>query len=553
MSAGLGKSASRGAAVILGGQGVRMVVQFAGIVILARLLTPADYGLLAMVTAIIGVAEIFRDFGLSSAAIQAKSITRGQQDNLFWVNTGVGAALSLIVLACSGLIAHFYGDERLQPLTAVIAVVYLLNGMSTQYRAHLTRTLSFARLTGAEIVGQSVGLAVGIAMALMGAGYWALAGQQVAAALAAQVALVVVTPWFPGWIKRDASIRPFLKYGTNLLGAHLLGYASRNADTVIIGARFTPADLGLYNRAFQLMMMPLIQINAPATRVALPVLSRIQDDRERYRTFILFGQSALLMVVSFAFAFVGAQASSVIALALGSQWLAAIPLFQILLLAGFFQAAGYATYWVFLSKGLTKANFRYALATRPAMIGLLLVGALWGVEGVAWAYALGAALTWPIGLFWISRTSDAPARTMFLNGLRTIVIFGAATAVSYASTVALPADRYLVRLVVGFVALVATLALIALVWPAFRRDVVELVGVRRYFRRSRSAPSPDDGATPDDGAAPDDAAALFPGGPDDDALATDAALPDGAPALTDRPAEEDPADASRPRAAAHRS
>jgi polysaccharide transporter, PST family len=523
MAAGLGKSASRGAAVILGGQGVRMVVQFSGIIIMARLLSPADYGVLAMVTAIIGVAEIFRDFGLSSAAIQAKSLSRGQQDNLFWMNTGIGLALSVIVVASSGLIAHFYDDPRLQPLTAVLAIVYLLNGVSTQFRAYLTRSLSFARLTGAEIVGQSLGLATGITCAMLGMGYWALAAQQIAVALFAQVALIFVTPWFPRWIDRTASIRPFLKYGSNLLGAHLLGYASRNADSVIIGARFGASDLGLYNRAFQLMMMPLLQINAPATRVALPVLSRLQDQRERYASFILFGQSALLMAVSFAFALVGAQASSVITLALGTQWLAAIPIFQILLIAGFFNAAGYATYWVFLSKGLTKANLRYALATRPAMIALLVIGSIWGVNGVAAAYALGAALTWPIGLIWIARHSDAPARQMFANGLRTIIIFGLATVSSYASTMALPDDAYVLRLVVGFVAVVTTLALIALVWPTFRHDVIELVRIRRHFKRSRLSPDRAESDGPADSADP-----------------------------AEIPTEEDHADAPRPHAASNR-
>jgi len=485
VTTGLGASASRGAAVILSGQGVRIVIQLVGIVVLARLLSPADYGLVAMVTAIIGIAEIFRDFGLSSAAIQAKTITRGQKDNLFWTNTGIGAALSLVVLACSPLIARFYGDERLGPLTATLSVVYLLNGISTQFRADLTRSMNFVRLTSAEITGQALGLAAGVTFALLGFGYWSLAAQAIALALFTQIALIILTPWFPGWVDRKASIRPFLSYGTNLLGAHLLGYASRNADSVIIGARFGAADLGLYNRAFQLMMMPLLQINAPATRVALPVLSRLQDQRERYNAYIVFGQTALLVAVSFAFALVGAQASSFIALALGDQWLAAIPTFQILLVAGFFQAAGYATYWVFLSKGLTKQNLRYALATRPAMIALLVIGSAWGVNGVAAAYALGSALTWPVGLLWIARHSDAPVREMFFNGLRTVAIFGIATVASYAATMALPPDAYLLRLGVGLAALVATLAVIALVWPRFRRDVRDLLATRRYFRRSR--------------------------------------------------------------------
>ncbi|MGI9822604.1 lipopolysaccharide biosynthesis protein [Agromyces sp. Marseille-Q5079] len=479
----LGANASRGALVTMSGQGVRLAIQLAGIVVLARLLTPADYGLIAMVTAIIGIGEIFRDFGLSSAAIQAKSVSREQKDNLFWLNSGIGLVLTLLACGLSGVIASIYGDDRLQMLTIALAATFLLNGVSTQFRADLTRKLLFLRLAVVDSTAQAVGFTAGVVFAVLGFGYWALAAQQLAISLIGLVMLLVLTGWFPGWMHRRTPMRGFLGFGANLLGSQLLGYAAANVDSVVIGTRFGASALGFYNRAFQLMMLPLTQLNAPSTRVALPVLSRLQDQRDRFNAFISFGQSILLMAVSFTFAFLGAQASSVVELALGRQWLEVVPLFQVLLVAGFFQASSYAVYWVMLSKGLARANLHYALATRPAMILLIILGANWGVGGVAVAYTTAIVLIWPVGLIWISRVSDAPAKVMFLNGVRMLLVFGLGAGVSWASTLALPVDALVLRLVVGLSSLIGWVVLVALIWPRFRADLITLAQARRHFGR----------------------------------------------------------------------
>ncbi|MCZ2825591.1 MULTISPECIES: lipopolysaccharide biosynthesis protein [unclassified Modestobacter] len=486
---GLAAAASRGAAVTLGGQGLRVLVQLVGIVVLARLLDPEDYGLVAIVALIVGFGELFRDFGLSSAAVQAKTLSDGQRDNLFWLNTGIGAVLAGLVCAVSPLIALAFDDDRLTLVAVVMSATFLLNGVSTQYRAMHTRHLRFGKLALSEIGGQVAGVTVGIVLAVLGAGYWALVAQQLTQGLVAQVFLVATNRWLPGWVDRRASVRPFLGYGLPLLGSHLLNYLGRNMDTLVLGARFGVASVGIYNRAFQLVMMPLLQVQAPSTRVALPVLSRLQDDKKRFAEFISFGQVALLTLIGGLFAALFAQAPSVVRVMLGSQWTEAVPIFRVLLVAGFFQAATYATSWVFLAKGLTRSQFVYALVTRPVVAVLIVVGSIWGLQGVAAGYAVGAALVWPVALLWIARISDAPAGRMFRNGLRTGLVFSAASALSYLSTVALPADAHALRLVVGVAAVLAATGLTALVWPTFRRDLRDIAGMRRYFRRGQRRPA----------------------------------------------------------------
>ncbi|WP_105033459.1 oligosaccharide flippase family protein [Cryobacterium aureum] len=488
-TAGLGRTAGRGASTTLVGQLIRIGVQLGGIVVLGRLLDPSDYGLVASVAAIIGVGEVLRNFGLSSAAIQVRDLSQHQKDNLFWINSVIGLALMLLAMLLSPLIATLYGDDRLVLLSQVLAGTFLLNGLATQFRADLNRNFHFVALAGSEIGAQVGGLFVGIVMALNGFGYWALAGQQISQGILTIIILIPVTNWFPGWYHRAAPMRHLIVFGSNLAGTQLLGYASRNTDTIVIGATLGAGPLGLYNRAFQLLLLPLNQINGPSTRVALPVLARLQDDPPKYDRFILLGQTIMLHAVTIVLAFSCAQALPIISIALGSRWLGSAPIFQILAIAGFFEAAAYATYWVFLSKGATKQNLYFALTTRPLLVAFVLVGSLWGVYGVAAGYSIGVALIWPIGLAWISRVTDAPARAMFLAGVRAILGYGFATGVSWAAVQWIPIELSFARVAVGGVALLAAIGVVMLIWPIFRRDVRSITQARSFLRSARSSKS----------------------------------------------------------------
>jgi PST family polysaccharide transporter len=482
---GLGASASRGAATTMAGQVLRIVIQLLSIFVLARLLTPADYGLLAMVTAIIGLGEVFRDFGLSSAAIQAKTLSREQRDNLFWINTGVGLFLSVVTFFAAGLVTMLYGDPRLLGLTQVLAITFLLNGLSTQFRADINRNMKFKRLALVDVCALAVGFVVGVVMALCGFGYWALAGMQLAQGFTALVLSVVFAGWIPRGVHRGVPMRSFLSFGAGLAGSQLLGYVAKNVHTVVIGASLGAVSLGLYNRAFQLLTFPLSQLQAPASQVALPVLSKLYNDRARYDEFLLRGQTIMLHVVAIILSISAAQALPLFRIALGDQWVDAAPLFQILSVAGFATMVNYACYWVFLSKGLTGSFFRFSLFSRPLLIGIILLGAIWGLYGVAIAYSAGSLLMWPLTLLWLRRVSDAPISAMFGNGLRVIIAYSMATVVSYLATLPLPGDWYFPQLILGAVVVFASIAAIAFVWPRFRVDVLSVLDTRRFFRRKK--------------------------------------------------------------------
>ncbi|MFY0407471.1 lipopolysaccharide biosynthesis protein [Solicola sp. PLA-1-18] len=485
-AAGLGTRAARGAVVTMTGQVGRIAVQVLSVVVLARLLLPSDYGLLAMVVAVVGVAEVFRDFGLSSAAIQAKNLSSVQRSNLFWINTGIGVLLACVAAAAAPLVADLYDEPRLVDMTRVLALTFVLNGLSTQYRADLNRRMLFMRLAVADTVGPATALVVAVCCALLGAGYWALVAQQLTQAAVMLVVVVANARWAPNLPRRHVDMEGLLRFGWNLVGTQLIGYAANNLDSVIIGSRFGAASLGSYNRAFQLLMTPLNQIRAPSTTVALPVLSRLQDERERFDFFVRRGQLALGYTLVPGLALVIGGAGPVTELFLGERWASVEPILRLLACAGIFQTLSYVGYWVYLAKGLTRDLFQYSLITAAIKVTCILVGSTWGVVGVAAGYALAPALAWPLSLWWLSRRADLSSRPLYGGAARIVltgVVAAAGSATASVLTEGLPAYVGLGAAVIGTV---LTVGVLLLVVRPVRRDVAALVTMGREAVRRRS-------------------------------------------------------------------
>lgn len=482
----LGSRAARGAAVTMGGQVAKILVQFGGIIVLARLLNPRDYGLLAMVVAIVGLGEILRDFGLSSAAVQARTVSDHQRDNLFWINTTIGLVLAATVFAAAGAIASFYDEPLLRGIAQVLSVNFLINGMTTQYRAQLVRDMQFGKVAIADVSSQAAGLAAGVAGALAGAGYWALVAQQVVQSATGLLVLMCLTRWVPGRPRRGVPMAGFMTFGWNLMATQLLGYASHNLGQVLIGHRLGPQALGLYNRAYQLLMMPLYQINAPATTVALPILSRLQDEPERFNAFLLRGQTILVHVIVAVFAFACALGHPLIVTVLGPQWAPAVPIFQVLIFGGVFQAVSYACFWVFVAKGLSRQQLLNSLCGRVLMVTAIVIGSYWGTLGVAAGYSVGLIMVWPMSLAWVARSSDVPVWTLLHNGLRAITGYAVCGgAVWWAARRWGEASAWL-QIGIGSATMLLSFGVVCLAWPAFRRDVAAILGSRALLASARS-------------------------------------------------------------------
>lgn len=481
---GLGSTAARGALITLSGQGIRILLQFAGVVVLARLLSPHDYGLLAIVVVIIGIGEIFRDFGLSSAAVRAPELTGGQRTNLFWINAAIGVSLGGVLFAISGPLATAAGQIEVQSIARAMTVIFILNGLTTQFRAHLMRDLQFRRLAIIDVIAPAFALAVAISAALLGWGYWSLVAQQITQALAILVGTAVGARWLPGLPNRNVSVRPFLRFGANLVLSQIVNYGANNVDTAVVGFVYGPTSLGLYNRAYQLVVTPLSQIQSPVTSVAIPVLAKIQEDQRRFSAYIVRGQLALGYPISLGLVGVAVAAEPITRLMLGEQWLAAVPFLQLFAVAGIARNLAFVGYWVYVVRGLSGDLFRFSLATGLVPVICVVVGTQWGVLGVAAGFAIAPWLTWPVSLLWLSRVTAVPTRALFTGALRIIGVAGVSAGAAFSVTIALPAMPALLSIAVTAVAIGGTVGLLCLI-PTIRRDAKSLLEVGVLVKRRK--------------------------------------------------------------------
>lgn len=386
-------------------QGATAALTLVSTVVLARLLAPDDYGVLAMVLAVTAFAGLFRDLGLSAAAVQKRTLSRAEQSNLFWINIGFGAVLTLGLALAAPLVARFYDRPDVLGVTLVLSTTFIIASLGTQSGAALMRQMQFGRQAAAMISGGVVNLLVAVLLALQELGYWALVWGRLSGQLVTSAALLTLSSFRPAWPDRRVKMRALLRFGANVAAFDLINYFHRNLDNVLIGRFCGTEALGLYNRAYTLLMFPISNVRAPVNAVAFPALSRLQDTPERFRAYYVRATSliALLSMPLAALLFVAAD--PIIELALGEHWLGVSPIFSVLAIAAFIQpAAGFAGS-LMLARGQGARYVQVGLCTTAVYVASFVIGLPWGPRGVAISYTLANYLVlWP-WMAWAFRES----------------------------------------------------------------------------------------------------------------------------------------------------
>ncbi|GAA1851182.1 lipopolysaccharide biosynthesis protein [Myceligenerans crystallogenes] len=483
----LARRAARGATVTAASQAARIVLQVLAVAVLARLVPPAEYGLVAMVAAVVGIGEILRDAGLSSAAMRAPELTVRQRDNLFWVNTGIGALLTAVTIAAAPLVAGFFGEPDLTGICQGLAWMFLVNGLATQHRAGLVRDMRFRALAVVEVAAPVAALAAAVVVGLHTHDHRAVVVQQVATTAAVLAGVWIAGRWVPGRPRREPGMRGFFTFGGGLLGSQLVGYGADNLATFVIGVTLGPGPLGLYNRAYQLLMRPLGQLRQPSTTVALPVLARLSEDPERFDRMLLRGQQVLALPVVLVLAVVVGASEAVVGVFLGPGWHDAAPLLALCAVAGGCQTLAYVGYWTYLARGLSGALLAYSTVTAVLKIAGVLIGSFWGVNGIAAGFAASAVLEWPLSFWWLSRVTRYPGGRLALGGLRILaqaVPAGSAAWLVTWAAAGTPAGSPGVSLLLALAAAAAVWGL-CLTVPPLRRDAALLADVLRAVRGGR--------------------------------------------------------------------
>jgi len=378
----------RGGALTLTSQGTQFALQTISTVVLARLLTPADFGLVAMVTAVTGLASAFADFGLSEATIQRKEITQEQVSTLFWINLAIGLGLTLITAALGPVLASFYREPRLRNITFVLSLTFLIGGLRVQPNALLKRQMRYTALAMRDIVSYALAVPVAIVLAWRGAGYWALVGLPMTLNSVQMALSWLLVRWKPGMPRHDASLRSMLAFGGNVSASYLTITLNRSADGALVGWYWGAGPLGLYSRAYNLLMLPIRQLSAPAASVAIPAFSRLQGDPDRFARSFLRAASLMVWICTPMFGYLFVAAGPVIALVLGNQWRDAAPVFQILAVSALAQLFLEMSIWLLVSRGLSARLIRLLLIISPILIGSFAIGLPYGIKGVALAGSL---------------------------------------------------------------------------------------------------------------------------------------------------------------------
>lgn len=414
-----------GGFVTIGAQAAKFLLNFVAAAVLARLLSPKDFGLVGMVLGVTALVGVFKELGLSTATVQRDAITQQQVSNLFWINVAFSGILALISVGLSPLIARFYHDPRVTGIMLALSLTFLLTGSTVQHQALLTRQMRFQALALIDVTSIGIGFAMACGSAWVGFGYWALVVQQLSYAASGLVLTWSTSRWRPITPKRNSGVSSMLSFGAHLTLADFVGQFSMNSDSILLGRFFGAEPLGLYTRANVLLARPLQQVFTPIGSVLVPVLSRLQSDPQRYRrTYMRAYDTLALIVFSFA-AMCLALAKPLVLVILGPKWTGAIPLFSAFTLVAVSGPLSIVCTWLYESQGRGRDQLRNHIAAGAVTIVAYLLGLRWGPLGMILALAIvSLAIRLPLVYSIAGRHGPVSTRDLWIGFLSHMPCWG---------------------------------------------------------------------------------------------------------------------------------
>jgi len=398
----LAKRSLQGGALAAASQAINFTLRFGATAVLARVLSPRDYGLVAMSAVVVGLAGVFKDAGLTTATIQREEINHQQISTLFWINVILGAAICAMVALSSGLVASFYGAHELRDITIALSATFALSGLTVQHQALLRRQMRFRALSVIQIASGALGAFTAIVMAVNGLGYWSLVGMPLAIATGQLAGSWIALRWIPSLPRKAEGVGKMLNFGTDVLVFQVINYFARQSDNLLIGWKWGPTAVGLYEKAYSLLLMPVSQINTPLASVVVPALSKSRSDPQEYKRILMGALELIFSLTIPLLFFLAILSEQVVALWLGEDWLECASIFRYLLPAAVIGTILNTTGWTLLSQGNTKLFRTMGIVNSVIIVSCIAIGLAHGVAGVAVAYSLAMLLvflpTWHLSL-----------------------------------------------------------------------------------------------------------------------------------------------------------
>lgn len=381
-----------------------MAITFAANVILARLLSPSDFGCVGMLMIFLSLSNTFIDGGFGSALIQKKEPTQEDYSTIFYWNILFSIVLYFLLYATAPTIARFYRIPLLASVLRVQGVVLIFNALSIIQSNQLRKRLLFEKLSIVEIVSAVLSLVLAIVAALNGLGVWSLVIQQIALSLFKTVLLWVVGNWHPKVVFSFKSFRELFKFGGFMLLSNLFSSLSNEIQGLLVGRIFSPARLGLYNQAYRLEGSLATAVSGIIDQVTYPVMSSIQDDKERLILALKKFVQIPAYICALIMGIVIVVAEPLVLLVYGAKWLDCVPYLQILCVAGLAVCLQGSANNSIAAIGKSNVFFKWTIIKRALTIVLCIVGILVvGMYGMLWMCVLGAWLVYVINAYLVDK------------------------------------------------------------------------------------------------------------------------------------------------------
>lgn len=361
--------------------------------ILSRFISPEEYGQMAMVAVFTGFADVFCDLGLGASLIQRNEVQERHCSSIFWINAALGLTVAAVSVCSTRIVADFYAKPVLAPLLAVVSMNFIISSLTTVQSALLTKQMDFRSLAICNLLSMIISSLVAVVLAYRNFGVWALAWQGVVATLSRSVLYWRSSTWRPKFIFDQNAVRDMMNFGSNLFGFNVINYWLRNGDNLLVGKFIGSAGLGIYNRAYNLMLLPLYQVSSTIGQVMFPALSKIQSDKAKVKEIYLRAISVIALVTFPMMLGLFVVADVFVLTMFGEKWTEVTPILRLFCLVGLVHSIGTTVGWIYMSQGRTDVQLRWAIAAGTLVMPSIVVGIILGkVFYVALCYSIMAGV-----------------------------------------------------------------------------------------------------------------------------------------------------------------
>ena len=392
---------------------VQRVLQFGVGVMLARMLAPAAFGLVAMLSVIFAVAQVILESGFAAALIQRKQPTDTDESSVFYFNILISLILASALWLAAPAVARFYNQPVLEPMMRVFMLVLVINAFTVVQSALLIRRLDFKQQ--AIIVAAGIGISgvIGLALAWRGFGVWSLVAQQVTNSLVRACLLWALSPWRPKWLFSVRSLREMFAFGSGMLASGLLRTTSESVLPLLIGKLFSVSELGYYNRAQTMQVIAAESLGTVAGRVTFPVFSGLQEEMGALRSALRKAITTIAFVQFPVLIGLACVAKPLVLLMLTEKWVPCVPYLQLLCLVGLLYPVHLLNLNVTLAIGRSDLNFRLAVIKQISTVLTILLTFHWGIIAMIWGLVFQNIFAYFLNAHYGGRLIGYPIRDQF--------------------------------------------------------------------------------------------------------------------------------------------